>query len=422
MPSQQMQMSPGPDAVQRKIVTFLPETTTDVVYNGYALCANSDYGTAATSENSRGMRAEKPSTGNLHNFLGVVDGAGVPDGFKYGDAVPVVAPEVNGVVCQGYTTEDCTLDSTILTVVAASYKLGGIGEGMIVGRAAQSVNRSSVNGPVLMRLMGVNRANLVSRMGTPAAATNVLSAAVWESCPWVEIGQDPGLGYRFFDDFDRPFIMADAVAQAGYCTKQDTGVTIQAGESVDELGGILEICNNDDDVDFGHLFLSDGVTMNNCVIAAATFKPFWFEARLKVVVLTTEIAIFIGLCEIGNVDDAGMVINTGEMKDENFIGFQTLCADTDALLPVFKADAQTKANGTSTAIVADTYFNVGLVGNGTTITGYINNVSKHAITAALIAGATFPSATALSLALMTQTGEASESAIQMDWWRFAQLR
>ena len=252
--------------------------------------------------------------------------------------------------------------------------------------------------------------------GTPTSAVNVHSAAIWETYP------GDHLCYRHFDDFLSPLIMADATAQGGYYTKQDTGVTIQALETIDELGGILEIANNDDDVDFGHFFLGDGVTMNLMSIATTSHKPFWFEARLKVAVLTTEIAIFIGLCEIGNVDDAGMVINTGEMKDENFLGFQTLCADTDALLPVFKADGQTKANGTSTAIVADTYFNVGMHGNGTIITSYINNVSKHAITAALIAGATFPSATAMSLALMTQTGEASESAVQMDWWRFAQLR
>ena len=411
----QTQMLPGPGPVAKHEFWY---EGSDTLYPGYLVCLNADYGTTTAVDGTRTSRVEKPATGNLKDFAGVV-AEGRPS-YKGPCRVPLVIPAQFAQMCNIFCDVDSSSAHQIVTLKAGSYIAGKIGEGPIIGRTTQLLDRDTTNGLIQCRLVGLNRANVMDSSTLAGAGP---SPIIWQNCPWEEIGQDPTLGYRFFDDFLAPITMADATAQGGYYTKQDTGVTILAQEDGDERGGILEVANNDDDVDFGHFFLSDGVVHNTCWIAdGGIWAPFWFEARLKIEVLTSEIGIFIGLGEIGLSDDAGLVINTAEVKDEDFIGFQTLCADTDALLPVYKATGQTKANGTSTAITADTYFKVGMWGDGTTITSYIDGVSKQAITAAIITGATFPNDVAMTLALMTQTGEASESAVKMDWWRYAQLR
>jgi len=431
MTTQQVQMIPGPGPVQK--FGFWYEGT-DTLLGGYLLCANTDANKAANSDvtpatdvqtsadanEERVNRVEKPATGNLNAFAGVVaEGQENLDGPC---EVQLIVPMKALSSCNIYTTEACTAGTTLLSVVAGSYIAGGIGEGPIIAKALQTVDRSTTNGLVQARVLGLSRA---MQIDTSTLAGDGPSPIIWQNCPWEEIGEDPTLGYRFFDDFLNPLNMADATANGGYYTKQDTGVTILAQEDADERGGLLEIANNDDDVDFGHFFLSNGVLHNLCWIAdGTTWAPFWFEARLKVEVVssTPKLGLFVGLGGIGLSDDAGLVIDTGAVKDEDHIGFEVLCATPTSIAPVFKATGQTKANGTAVTIASDTYFKVGIWGNGTTITSYINGVSKHAITAALITGATFPNDVALTMALMTQTGEASESAVKMDWWRFAQLR
>jgi len=390
-------------------------TGTDQLDRGYALCFDADAGTASLTDVSRGCEVEKPASGNLHNFAGLVETK--PHGVGPCN-VKVILPR-NGVQCAAHHEVNATLGTGILCVQAGSYKLGALGTGLPVAIASRTVNRSSVSGLGQVSLYGPSAEDAYALTAEP---TRGPSRIIWETCPWGLLQRNPGLGYTFFDDFMAPLILADTVAQGGYCTKSDTGVTIQSLETLDEVGGVLEIANNDDDVDFGHIFLGDPTASLPCIIAAAAHKPFWFEARFKKASIATDSpGLFLGLGEVGLMDDAGLVVNTAEVKDENFIGFQVLCAAGATLLPVFKADGQTKANGTGVTMVADTYVNVGLHGNGTIITAYVNGVSKHAITATLIAGATFPSATPLTLALMTQTGAATECQVAMDWWRFAQL-
>ena len=276
-------------------------------------------------------------------------------------------------------------------------------------------------GPISRQVM---LGDILAPYGTDAGVGP--SPTVWEDCPLLDMMLDSTVGYYFFDDFLRTPLLADGTPQMGYLTDQDTGVTIQGLETGDEVGGVIEIANNDAANDFGHLYLADAVAAVNLMkIAAASHKEFWFEARLKVASVTNDkIALFAGLGETGLIttDGGALVDDTGEVKDENFIGFQVLSADSNALIPCYKADGQTKGVGTGAAIAADTYFKCGLHGNGSIIEMSINGSVDTILSASIIAGATFPSATNMTAMLLTKTKDAAECAIQMDWWKFAQLR
>lgn len=409
---------------------------TETIKKGYAMCLDRDNTTGLDGSGvaepatdygwARHGWVEKPASGNLHNFAGIVDDARDRTGPCI---VSIVEPEAIARSVNVFTSADCTADSTFLTVVAGSFELGTVGQGLLVAKALQTINRSSASGLAQAMVRAVDPFNMPFDQDVPSSANNVFAPAIWETCPWAEIQSGMIAGYTFFDDFMQIPILLDAPAagSGGYITDQDTGVTILGNEEGDEVGGILEIANNDTDNDFGHIYLSSAVADSSRMIIAATeHKPFWFEARLKrETVGNNGIAHFIGLGETGliTLDGGALVDDTGEVKDENFIGFQTLAADGDALLPCFKADGQTKQTGTSTVAVADTYQNVGISGDGTIITMYIDGVSKKDVTAANIAAATFPSATHMTLMLLTKnTSNAAELYTRMDWWRFAQLR
>ncbi len=120
-------------------------TGTDTLKNGYLLCANSDYGTAAESDRRRGVEAEKPKAGNCHRFLGVVTGLG--EAGKVGPCVVEVARPC-GVLADVFTNVACTLDRTVLFLQPGSYAAGSAGVRRI-GVAAQTLDRHLTNGVVL---------------------------------------------------------------------------------------------------------------------------------------------------------------------------------------------------------------------------------------------------------------------------------
>ena len=71
-------MSPGPAGVA---VSNCYYEGSDALKAGYLVCANSDYyasgGSVADLQADRWHRAEKPATGKLHNFMGVIAPKGI---------------------------------------------------------------------------------------------------------------------------------------------------------------------------------------------------------------------------------------------------------------------------------------------------------------------------------------------------------
>jgi len=423
-------MLPGPP-LQAKFPAWYAGT--DTLYPGYAMCFNADYGTAATADKERLGRVEKPASGNLHNFAGLVQQERGARPLKGPCAVHLVQP--TNSLAEAYTTESCTYSATLLSVVAGSYKLGGIGEGVVVGIARQTYDRSSTNGLILMELWGVSQADKIrlSKMGVPTASSNVASSALWESCPWDAIGNDPGMGMRFFDDFlnfglSGTITTEIALPGTPYNAFGSSGATILPENATTGSSAIVLTEATDDES------VSIRSAQAPWVIDALT-KALWFEARLKVATITnTHGNVFVGLME--NVAGSATVPITagGTIADENFVGWQLLEGDGDKWQGAYKADGQTIGTpALSIGVpVAAAYCNVGFMfsgGSAGTLTYFYNGVrmdaatTAYSVTATILASATFPDDIGLGLRFgVTEGASSSDQTATMDWWRIAQLR
>ena len=148
----------------------------DTLEAGHVLCFNSDSGTAATATVGRGALVEKPASTNINHVAGLV--APESDGVTGPCAVIVIEP---GCVCDGFTSLNCAIGTTVLAVNPGSYILsnpiyGGSTTSLcILGVALQTIDRSSTNGLVQMDFdpshfgisigLGVST-NLITGIGT----------------------------------------------------------------------------------------------------------------------------------------------------------------------------------------------------------------------------------------------------------------
>lgn len=322
-------------------------TGTDTLYDGYALCYDRDSGTASDADTDRIANVEKPSAGNLHNFAGIVKGGG-----KTGPtAIDVVVPVANEVWSL-YTTENCTLGQTWLSVVAGSYAFGGVGEGLIVGHALQTVDRSSTNGRVMAQIAMPNINELPYDV---AASGGGFSPAIWESCPVNQIRNGTIEGAIFEDSF------SDLTKYTWTATQATAGTWAL---DTTNPGVALADCN------------STTVTQGINVQAASGlgFVPkassyIWYEVRLKATDIATGPEFFAGLAEVDTT-----IIGTSAVSTANHLAFTSVTDDGVLLLNGEKATAGNTEAGTT--LVEDTWVKLGLLVNGvTTCTGYVDGVA-----------------------------------------------
>jgi len=115
---------------------------TDTLKEGYALCYNHDYGTAASEDEGRFFRVEKPSVSNALYFAGVVAPSGES---KVGPCyVDIILP---GSYCNIWSYRSNTINAGRTTFCAAQYYFyaaGFPGQGTAV--AKQTIDRSSTAG------------------------------------------------------------------------------------------------------------------------------------------------------------------------------------------------------------------------------------------------------------------------------------
>lgn len=135
------------EKIEKKAVYF---TGTDTLQEGYPLCYDADSGTAADVDYDRAVNVEKPASGNLEHFAGVVteESAGtVGPAF-----ITIHVPTVRGQKVKIWTDQNCVIDVNLLTLVADSYVAQEVGDSpIIIGQALQTIDRSTP-GPVLARL------------------------------------------------------------------------------------------------------------------------------------------------------------------------------------------------------------------------------------------------------------------------------
>lgn len=395
-------MIPGPAGLAPSTVQY---EGSDTLKPGYLVCANSDYGTDDSAvQADRWCRAEMPATGKLHNFIGVIAGGRSTYPAEPG-LRPIILP---GSICEVFTDQNCTIDVTLLTVKAGSYLAGGVGEGIIIGKALQTVNRSSVNGLVLCKLFGVHPRYDRINWKTPTSAVNAQSSAIWESCPWTELKEDPTLGIAYFDDFLGPL---DVTTADGWTIHATTSGVICSGVTTDSEGGVLKLDSN------GHNAADDGVDSLQQPTASfllAAGRKLWFEARIKLTDATDS--WFAGLCAV----DASLLA-TGALDDvSDKAGFYHLDAGTDNKMSSITARTSADDATADVAACADaTWVNIGFVIDGlTSIKFYVNGVLVETGTTA----ANLPNAAmCMSFAATCENAHTDDADLFVDWVKIAQL-
>lgn len=263
--------------------------------------------------------------------------------------------------------------------------------------------------------------------GTGAEPTVGPSAGIWASCPWIEMIEDPGVGYQHWCDFLGGLPVPDAASatlkhgQDGiFAFATDAGVT--ALNLADEVGGVLELTTvSDDDEIYITIGENTGVAG---VITANSGNELWFEARIKVNHIdNTHCGMMIGLAEEGLATTAaGIPAACATIEVVDFVGFELLSGDGDAINAIHMTNggARVEIKAAAHVPVADTFVKFGIHFDGeTTVTFYVNGVS---VGTAETGDTNFPDGEEVKPFLGFKQEGAVAAVMAIDWWRFAQLR
>lgn len=150
-------------SVGRKMKVLISDAVE--ILEGYPICFNSDYGTAANVDYERLYQGEKPSTSNNMFFAGVA-AESKPVGTVGTQELSIWLP---GSICLVYTNQNCTINSTIITAEAGQWRFGLAGfRGKGTAVALQTVDRSSTAGTVLAWLDEGEQSGLIEHVDITA--------------------------------------------------------------------------------------------------------------------------------------------------------------------------------------------------------------------------------------------------------------
>lgn len=251
-----------------------------------------------------------------------------------------------------------------------------------------------------------------------------LSYNLWHDCPIEEINADPGVGYGFIDDFSRwgaaalPAITT-AIKLNGYtCFGGATG-TLTNGEA---LGGGLKV-------------LTSASNEATVVQADPIFnltkygQPLWFEARILVSTITTNLlGFFVGLMDGTAGSPTVPLTDASALADVNLVGFHKPEANTTAYDFSYKADGVTAVEVLSDqgTLSLTTYVKLGMKydpKDAYKLKVFIDNVELG--TTKVLPDATgtdFPADVNMGPVLAVQGVSTPDHSIICDWWACYQLR
>lgn len=150
----------------------------------------------------------------------------------------------------------------------------------------------------------------------------------------------------------------------------------------------------------------------------------WFEARIKQLNITdSKFNVFCGLHAAGAVAATLPLTTSDAMNDSNFVGFQRVFADGDALDTTYKADGVTQVTVGADAIttVADTFVKVGMYFDGSVLYFYKDGIKlADSKTIPSAAGTDFPNDVNLGPILAIMAGHGDTCSVSIDWIRVAQ--
>lgn len=243
------------------------------------------------------------------------------------------------------------------------------------------------------------------------------SKSLWRGCRTLDFIQNPEAGvYQFYDHF--PLVAANTAATSYGDLQAYTGAT--AGSDITDagiVGGGVKLESTTDD-------------QGAAIRGLPAFKialgqgRLWFEARFKQVNITdSKFNLFCGLIETGSVAATLPLTTSDAMADKNFVGFQRVFADGDALDSTYKADGVTQVTVGADAIttVADEFVKVGMFFDGTDLHFYKNGIrlaDKKTIPSA--AGTDFPNDAVLGICFGIMLGHGDTASATIDWIACAQ--
>ncbi len=242
------------------------------------------------------------------------------------------------------------------------------------------------------------------------------SENLWKTMP-KDLITDPSKGVYFFKD---TFPSAAANTAASWLGDLQVYTGSTAGSTITDaniVGGGVKLETTTD---------NEGAA----IAGLPAFKiaigqgRLWFEARISQLNITdSKFNTFCGLHDTGAVAATLPLTTSDAMDDANFVGFQRVFADGDALDTTYKADSVTQVTVGADAIVteADTYVKVGMYFDGSVLYFYKNGVRlADSKTIPSAAGTDFPNDVALAPIIAIMAGHGDTCSANVDWIRCAQ--
>lgn len=335
---------------------------------------------------------EEPSAANGRFFAGVVHSSKDLNNAGTGASwLDIYTP--NGAVVVAYTDRSVSIgDPAYLEVGENTVINSGTGAGEQIGWFMETVDRSSVAGLALVKL-------LQPEMGSyqaPATLGIGLSPLLWADAPKDDPSR-PNDGVQFFNDFDT--YLDPATTKPWIITLVDTkgSITFDTGVS----GGVIQFTSASGDS------ADDGIQAQNPLVAItpAAGTNIWFEARLKVSEADEQWAF--GFAALDTTLIAAGVWD--DVVDKILFGHHTGTADK-----IIAINARTTVeddHADIADITDDTYVTVGFKVTGlTSIDYYVNGAL---ITGLTVTAARIPNATMLLSAVAQY--EAADTILSVDW-------
>jgi hypothetical protein len=257
---------------------------------------------------------------------------------------------------------------------------------------------------------------------TSDVAGRGLSGPIWSSCPFEEIMIDPSYGHGYKTDFTTfggtvttnvGTYAADGVG--GIKSFEDTTGTsiLQLDNTVSEYaGGVIR--GTMPATDNHQVSMEFGYGNGGSFIVGAGIKSF-FEARIRLTTLTTELCFFVGLAEAGlSVNDGLWADNATTTGTKDLLGFCINSATATVLRPCYGV------NGTATTLVTTTktltsatWYKVGVLCDGKYIHFYIDGVEYG--TPILTTDTNVPDGILLTPFWGMKNGAATARTFDLDW-------
>lgn len=265
-----------------------------------------------------------------------------------------------------------------------------------------------------------------------SAQTRMWSPGLWANCPWTELERGETFdGFTYWNDFVAGHYTQAANVAASATTIRDGGMCAFTGATAggtvapatDAPYGVVKLLQTTDGETTCLQALGNGNIAGQVVFEAG--KRVWAEFRVKVANITTnEHGCYFGFGEEGLVSAAGVISAADALADKDFIGFFYTAVATTACGTVVNTAGGggiTTVAASAATFAADTWTNLGIYCDGTTIYFYQDGVQLAASVALSATNVPDGEEMAFYLALVTGSG-GGDCIASIDWLRVAQQR